>query len=122
MGALLRPRAPPSRAWANNKSTGPAGARISETIDRGVLLPKVPAPLEWGPITLSSTLLKRASQLLLRGGNHVRGEALHWARQGRQGVELIATIRRVVQMARDWGMPSWLIKLDIRQALSGSTA
>ncbi|CAE7364098.1 pol [Symbiodinium sp. CCMP2592] len=98
-------------------------ARIPEEIDRGVtvLLPKVPSPLEWGetrPITLSSTLLKLAAQLLLaRGGECVRGGAtLQWARRGRQGVELIATIRRVTQMARDWGVPTWLVKLDIRKA------
>ncbi|CAE7690139.1 unnamed protein product [Symbiodinium sp. CCMP2592] len=91
--------------------------------DRGitVLLPKVPTPLEWTdtrPITLSSTLLKLAAQLLLaRGGAYIRGEAtLQWARHGRQGVELVATIRRVVQMAKDWGVPTWLVKLDIRKA------
>ncbi|CAE7573272.1 pol [Symbiodinium sp. CCMP2592] len=98
-------------------------ANVPETIDRGitVLLPKVPTPLEWTdtrPITLSSTLLKLAAQLLLaRGGANIRGEAtLQWARHGRQGVELVATIRRVVQMAKDWGVPTWLVKLDIRKA------
>ncbi|CAE7690154.1 pol [Symbiodinium sp. CCMP2592] len=98
-------------------------ARVPEAIDRGitVLLPKVPTPLEWTdtrPITLSSTLLKLAAQLLLaRGGANIRGEArLQWARQGRQGVELVATIRRVTQMAKDWGVPTWLVKLDIRKA------
>ncbi|CAE7572889.1 unnamed protein product [Symbiodinium microadriaticum] len=98
-------------------------AHIPEEIDKGitVLLPKVPAPLGWGetrPITLSSTILKWASQLLLaRRGKHVRADAtLQWARAGRQGVELLATIRRVTQMARDWGVPTWLVKLDIRKA------
>ncbi|CAE7340697.1 unnamed protein product [Symbiodinium microadriaticum] len=98
-------------------------AHIPESIDRGitVLLPKIPCPLEWGdtrPITLSSTLLKWASQLLLaRAGGHIRsGSLLQWARAGRQGVELVATIRRVTQMARDWGIGTWLVKLDIRKA------
>ena len=31
-------------------------------------------------------------------------------------MELVATIRRVTQMARDWGVPTWLVKLDIRKA------
>ena len=98
-------------------------AKVPEAIDKGVtvLLPKVPHPLQWGdtrPITLSSTILKWASQLLLhRAGGCIRGgSALQWARAGRQGVELIATIRRVTQMARDWGVGTWLVKLDIRKA------
>ena len=108
-----------SRAWANNKSTGPDGisheaarallahpvwgegllyvlndllytANIPNSIDRGitVLLPKVPTPLEWGetrPITLSSTLLKWAAQLLMgRGGHQIRHGAT-WARNGPAG-------------------------------------
>ncbi|CAE7719870.1 unnamed protein product [Symbiodinium necroappetens] len=96
-------------------------AHIPESIDRGitVLLPKIPCPLEWGdtrPITLSSTLLKWASQLLLaRAGGHIRsGSLLQWARAGRQGVELVATIRRVTQMARDWGALFWLSILETR--------
>ena len=39
------------------------------------------------------------------------GALLQWARRGRQGVELVATIRRVAQMARDWGVGMWLVKL-----------
>ncbi|CAE7721169.1 unnamed protein product [Symbiodinium sp. CCMP2592] len=113
--------------WAKNKSTGPDGisheaakalladpywgdkilytlnaifyvAKVSESVDRDitVLLPKIPQPLQWGdtrPITLRAFL--------------------QWARKGRQGVELVAIIRRV---ARDWGVWMWLVKLDIRKA------
>eukprot|EP00439_Symbiodinium_sp_Y106_P058038 s2522_g8.t1 len=130
-----------SHTWANNKSTGPDGisheaarallahpvwgerllyvlndllytANIPSPIDRGitVLLPKVSAPLEWGetrPITLSSG----------RGGHQIRhGATLQWARKGRQGIELIATLRRVTTMARDWGVGTYIVKLDIRKA------
>ena len=97
---------------------------IPQGIEQGitVLLPKVPRPLAWGdtrPITLSSTFLKWAAQLLLlRAGEKVRhgGEGLQWARKGRQGVELVAILRRVVQMSRDWGVKTWIVKLDIRKA------
>ena len=44
------------------------------------------------------------------------GEGLQWARKGRQGVELVAILRRVVQMAKDWGVKTWIVKLDIRKA------
>ena len=98
-------------------------ANIPSSIDRGiaVLLPKVPAPLEWGetrPITPSSTMLKWAAQLLMgRGGHQIRhGATLQWARKGRQGIELIATLRRVTTMARDWGVGTYIVKLDIRKA------
>ena len=97
---------------------------VPQGIEQGitVLLPKVPRPLAWGdtrPITLSSTFLKWAAQLLLhRAGEQVRhgGEGLQWARRGRQGVELVAILRRVVQMSRDWGVKTWIVKLDIRKA------
>ena len=98
--------------------------KIPSGIEEGitVLLPKIPSPLEWGetrPITLSSTFLKWAAQLLLsRAGDQLRegGEGLQWARKGRQGVELVTTLRRVVQMSKDWGVPVWIVKLDIRKA------
>ncbi|OLQ01001.1 hypothetical protein AK812_SmicGene16314 [Symbiodinium microadriaticum] len=97
--------------------------KIPSGIEEGitVLLPKIPSPLEWGetrPITLSSTFLKWAAQLLLsRAGDQLRegGEGLQWARKGRQGVELVTTLRRVVQMSKDWGVPVWIVKLDIRK-------
>ncbi|OLP99227.1 Retrovirus-related Pol polyprotein from type-1 retrotransposable element R2 [Symbiodinium microadriaticum] len=97
---------------------------VPQAIEQGitVLLPKIPRPLAWGdtrPITLSSTFLKWAAQLLLhRAGEKVRhgGVGLQWARRGRQGVELVAILRRVVQMSKDWGVKTWIVKLDIRKA------
>ncbi|CAE7943307.1 unnamed protein product [Symbiodinium necroappetens] len=135
-----------SHKWARNRSTGPDGVsheaaqhllldpawgeRVREVLNdmlyRGaipggieqgitVLLPKIPKPLAWGdtrPITLSSTFLKWAAQLLLlRGSEQVRHGG-----KGRQGVELVAILRRVVQMAKDWGVKTWIVKLDIRKA------
>ena len=98
--------------------------KIPGGIEKGitVLLPKIPSPLEWGdtrPITLSSTFLKWAAQLLLHSAGHQLregGEGLQWARKGRQGIELVTILRRVVQMSRDWGVPMWIVKLDIRKA------
>ena len=96
---------------------------IHSTVGRGltVLLPKISEPTQWGdcrPITLSSTMLKLLAQLLLgRGGTQLQqGGRLQWSRTGRQGVELLAILRRVVRMAKDWGVPTWIVKLDIQKA------
>ena len=84
--------------------------------------PKPPAPPQaWGdtrPITLSSAILKWFAQLLLvRGGHQLQdGDIYQWARRGRQGTELLVILRRVRRMARDWGVPVWVVKLDIRKA------
>ncbi|CAE7307273.1 unnamed protein product, partial [Symbiodinium microadriaticum] len=80
------------------------------------------SPPHWGGVRLDpSPSAPRYSNghhsCYWRRGKHVRADAtLQWARAGRQGVELVATIRRVTQMARDWGVPTWLVKLDIRKA------
>ena len=63
-------------------------------------------------------MLKLLAQLLLgRGGTQLQqGGRLQWSRTGRQGVELLAILRRVVRMAKDWGVPTWMVKLDIQKA------
>ena len=87
-----------------------------------MLLPKTAGPPQaWGdtrPITLSSAILKWFAQLLLvRGGHQLQeGDIYQWARRGRQGTELLVILRRVRRMARDWGVPVWVVKLDIRKA------
>ena len=68
-----------------------------------VLLPKTAGdPNNWGdtrPTTLSSTTLKWFAQLLLlRGGDRV------------------VVLRRVIRHAKDWGVPTWIVKLDVRKA------
>ena len=44
------------------------------------------------------------------------GDTYQWARKGRQGTELLVVLRRVMRMARDWRVPVWVVKLDIRKA------
>ena len=63
-------------------------------------------------------MLKLLAQLLLgRGGTQLQqGGRLQWSRTGRQGVELLAILRRVVRMAKDWGVATWIVKLDIQKA------
>ncbi|CAE7637897.1 unnamed protein product [Symbiodinium sp. CCMP2592] len=99
--------------WKNSKCT----------VERGitVLLPKEATPLSWGetrPITLSSTILKAIAQLLLRRCAYTLKphNTLQWAAPGRQGTELILTLRKVARMARDWGGTFWIIKLDLAKA------
>ncbi|CAE7330292.1 hus1 [Symbiodinium necroappetens] len=78
-------------------------------------------PSSWGdtrPITLSSAILKWFSQLLLKrcGGKIQDGAPYQWASRGKQAPELLVILRRVVRMAKDWGTPTWIIKLDVRKA------
>ena len=96
---------------------------IHSSVGKGltVLLPKISEPTQWGdcrPITLSSTMLKLLAQLLLSRGRAQlqQGGRLQWSRTGRQGVELLAILRRVVRMAKDWGVATWIVKLDIQKA------
>ena len=78
-------------------------------------------PTTWSdtrPITLSSAVLKWFSQLLLlRGGNQIQdGAPLQWAARGKQAPELLVVLRRVVRHAKEWGVPTWIVKLDVRKA------
>ena len=86
-----------------------------------MLLPKETQPRGWGetrPITLSSTVLKAIAQLLLRRCAYTLAplNALQWAAPRKQGTELILTLRKVARMARDWGGPFWIVKLDLQKA------
>ena len=98
-------------------------AAIPDCIEKGitVLLAKTTAPGDWSdtrPITLSSTLLRSFSQLIIgRASNLLQGDSrLQWSRKSRQGVELILILRRLCRVAHDWGLPMYLAKLDIRKA------
>ena len=97
--------------------------RIPESVERGitVLLVKAATTKSWGdtrPITLSSTILKSFSQLILgRAAGAVEQHGrLQWARRGRQSVELVLLLRRLTRASRDWGLPMYIAKLDIRKA------
>ena len=87
-----------------------------------ILLPKTQGdPPTWGdtrPITLSSAILKWFAQLLLlRGGARIQRDApCQWAGSGKQAPELLVVLRRVVRHAKEWGVPTWIVKLDIRKA------
>ncbi|OLP90095.1 Retrovirus-related Pol polyprotein from type-1 retrotransposable element R2 [Symbiodinium microadriaticum] len=98
-------------------------AKIPACVETGitVLLAKTPSPGDWNdtrPITLSSTLLRSFSQLIIGRASHcMQGDSrLQWARRSRQGVELILVIRRLCRVSHDWGIPMYLAKLDIRKA------
>ena len=43
-----------------------------------------------------------------------QGGRLQWSRTGMQGVELLAILRRVVRMAKDWGVGTWIVGLSNR--------
>ena len=65
-----------------------------------------------------SAVLKWFAQLLLlRGGRRIEHDApQQWAATGKQAPELLVVLRRVVRHAKEWGVPTWLVKLDIRKA------
>ena len=86
-----------------------------------VLLPKCVLPATWSdtrPITLSSAILKWVSQLLLlRGVPLLQDCCLHqWASKGKQGVELILSLRKIVRVAHEWRTPFYVVKIDIAKA------
>ena len=86
-----------------------------------MLLPKTARPASWSdtrPITLSSVTLKWLSQLLLfRGSPLLQDVCQHqWASKGRQGVELILSIRKLARVAHEWKTPFYVVKIDIAKA------
>ncbi|CAE7238934.1 unnamed protein product [Symbiodinium sp. CCMP2592] len=98
-------------------------ANIPEAVGRGatILLPKEHVPSTWAatrPITLSNTLLRWMAQLLLHRCQPYLD--LHcyyqYCSTGRQAQELILALRRLMRMAKDWGVKLWLVKVDVRKA------
>ena len=86
-----------------------------------VLLPKTAKPASWTdtrPITLSSAILKWLAQLLLlRGQPLLQDVCQHqWASKGKQGVELILSLRKLARVAHEWKTPFYVVKIDIAKA------
>ena len=92
-----------------------------------VLLPKtVGDPQSWEetrPITLSCTVLKWFSQLLLlRGGGRIQDDQpLQWAARGKQAPELLVVLQRVVRHAKDCELPSWIVEDARHSTVSGKS-
>ena len=98
---------------------GKLPAPVKESVT--VLLPKEPHPKDWSstrPITLSTSLLKWQSQLILgRAGEHIlSGAVWQYAQPGMQPAELILSIRRAIRTCREWRLPLHLIKIDVSKA------
>ena len=96
---------------------------LPELLEKGVtiLLPKTPTPATWSdtrPITISSSMLKWLAQLLLRRTQHLLAPLcrLQWCAKNRQSVEMLLAIRKIARMARDWGGPFIIVKLDVKKA------
>ncbi|CAE7696392.1 unnamed protein product, partial [Symbiodinium necroappetens] len=120
--------------WKNNKRGGLGRllwllndilyvSKLPAGLDDGlaILLPKVPAPLEFAdtrPIALSNILLKTLAQLLLKRGLPLLRPIgnLQFCKTGSQSVELIMALRRLAQQAHEWREKFWIIKLDVRKA------
>ena len=70
------------------------------------------------PITLSSVILKWLSQLLLlRGSPLLQDVCQHqWASKGKQGVELILSLRKLARVAHEWKTLFYIVKIDIAKA------
>ena len=82
---------------------------ISEWLAKGasVLLPKTLLPQSWAearPITLSNSLLKWLSQLLLLRGSSLLETCCRRqsASRNKQGVELITSLRKLARVAHKW--------------------
>ncbi|CAE7913948.1 unnamed protein product [Symbiodinium necroappetens] len=93
----------------------------SATTGASVLLPKCLLPADWSdtrPITLSSAVLKWISQLLLhRGVPLLQPCCQHqWASKGKQGVELLLSLRKLARVAHEWRTPFYIVKIDIAKA------
>ena len=91
------------------------------TTGASVLLPKTARPATWSdtrPITLSSVILKWLAQLLLlRGSPLLQDVCQHqWASKGKQGVELILSLRKLARVAHEWKTPFYIVKIDIAKA------
>ena len=90
--------------------------------EHSVLLPKCVQPANWSdtrPITLSSAVLKWISQLLLhRGVPSLQACCMHqWgASKGKQGVELVLSLRKLARVAHEWKSPFYIVKIDIAKA------
>ena len=46
---------------------------------------------------------------------------LQWCAKGRQSVEMLLAIRKIARMARDWGGPFYIIKIDVKKAFDSAT-
>ncbi|CAE7889846.1 CPK2, partial [Symbiodinium necroappetens] len=95
---------------------------LPELLEKGVtvLLPKTATPDGWPdtrPITISSAILKWIAQLVLRRTQHLFTPVctLQWCAKGRQSVEMLLAIRKIARMARDWGGPFFIVKIDVRK-------
>ena len=99
---------------------------LPELLEKGVtvLLPKTAAPDGWPetrPITISSA--KWIAQLVLHRTQHLFDPIckLQWRAKGRQSVEMLLAIRKFARMARDWGRPFYIIKIDVKKAFDSAT-
>ena len=108
--------------WVLDDALYKGNSPSSGLSDITVLLPKTAQPTSWKdtrPITLSNTIDRTMAQLLLHRCNHILQQSppIHqFARAGKQASELLATIRRMTRMSRDWGFNLWILKIDIRKA------
>ncbi|CAE7795568.1 CPK2 [Symbiodinium sp. CCMP2592] len=88
-----------------------------------VLLPKTGAPEGWPdtrPIIISSAMLKWIAQLVLYRTQHLFDPIcnLQWCAKGKQSVEMLLAIRKIARMARDWGGPFFILKIDVKKAFA----
>ena len=108
--------------WALEDALYKARSPIAALQDITILLPKQAPPAQrkdTRPTTLSNTIDRAMAQLLLHRcyDQLMRDPPIHqYARTGRQGSKLMAALRRMTRMARDWGFKLWILRVDIRKA------
>ena len=85
------------------------------------LLPKTRIPLHWAetrPITLTNTIGKWVSQILLRRLPQLTPPPSQpqFASRGRTSLQAATLVRRLLQKIREWREPALILKLDIKKA------
>ena len=86
-----------------------------------ILLPKVPSPTspsQLRPIALGSSAAKVFSKMLLQRLRDRLGFRTHaqCAGQGRQTADLLFSVHRLLELAREWKLPIAFLKIDISKA------
>ena len=94
---------------------------LASPLERQCFYPKQPDQLPGrtpGLLHFLVLFFKWLSQLLLfRGAPLLQDVCQHqWASKGKQGVELILSMRKLARVAHEWKTPFYVVKIDIAKA------
>ncbi|CAE7361641.1 unnamed protein product [Symbiodinium sp. CCMP2592] len=94
-----------TRTWKKGKAAGP------DAITHEILW-LLMQEQAWG-----DRILYMMNDFLYKGSiPEEDGAPLQWGARGKQAPELLVVLRRVIRHAKDWNIPTWIVKLDVRKA------